>query len=206
VQKIQKKCVKLKRKKHHHHEEEHLVKNLMTILLRKLNHDGEEPAHAPHQHSSSHGFMSHQSSPVQRTGGIVMNGNGMIKSMSTNTLSINDRRARVKGLSVALENLPEKTLSNTSSNVSTPVSMHTSYSRSNVHSEASDSSDEEHSPRKSFDPEADAETIHDIKEQIAAELLPSLNKEAFSKQGRKDFLNWLFKLVSSTSILFLTIL
>ncbi len=193
VQKIQKKCVKLKRKKHHEDEPAQKVRNLMSILLRKLNHDGEESAH---HHSNSHGgFTSHQTSPVNRNGGIVLNGNGMIKSVSTNSLSLSDRRTRAKGLSVALETIEKTCLSNNSSNVSTPVSMHTSYSRSNVHSEESDASDDDHSPRKTLDPETDAETIHDIKEQIAVELQHSLKKECFSKQGRKDFLTWLFKLV-----------
>lgn len=189
VQRVQRKYEKQKRKKHHH-EEEHSAKNFMSALLRKLNHESpsEDVIHH-HYHPSQNNFQNvSQPSPTHKA-----NGNGMVKSISANSLA--DRKFKSKTLTVALDGF-EKSNSTNTSNVSTPISMHTSY-RSSGHLSDSDSSDEGHpSPsRKSFDPENDAETIHEIKDQIAVELLPCLNKEAYSKHGRKAFLNWLFKLV-----------
>jgi serine/threonine protein kinase/Ca2+-binding EF-hand superfamily protein len=193
VEKIQKKCKKRKKHHHRHHDEEHSVKNFMVMLLRKLNHDGEELAHHQHSLSQPLGFLSHQSSPIQKANpGIVINGSGMVKSVSTNSFASNEKRSKLKSLTVALDGV-EKANSTNTSNASTPVCMHTSYrTTSSVPSDDSESTDDE--PRQSLDRETDAETIHDIKEQITVELLPSLNKEVYSKQGRKDFLNWLFKL------------
>ncbi|KAL0479270.1 SNF1-related protein kinase catalytic subunit alpha KIN10 [Acrasis kona] len=203
VQKIQKKCVKQKRRRYHEQDEQHSVKNFMTALLRKLNnidedirHDSSHKSHQSSNHSFDTSSLGANSSapctpPTRRT--ISLSTSGMIKSTSANSLP--DQKKKKPGLTLEVDGQKQSHSSANSSNTSTPITMHTSYRHSEFDN-SYDSSEESNGgspPRRSLDKDND-ETIHDIKEQIEVELLPSLNKEAYSKQGRKAFLDWLFKL------------